>query len=495
MANRFSRFFKGAETDRLTGLWSSTPVPVDSVIQQQQRTLVARSREQCANNDYGKRFLQVLRQNVIGHQGVVMQAHVRDSDGSLDTQANRAIEKAWSDWGEKQNCDVTEQQSWRAIQEMLVADAARDGEFFVQLVESDSEGGPYGVRLRRLDPQRCPPDVSQDLANGKYISAGIERNKMGRPIAYLFETKTPHKDYYQFGGQAFVRIPASKIIHGYIKEFPHQSRGLPWTTASVWRMKNIQGLEDSALQNAKISSAKGGFFYWDEGFGPDINSEEEELYLEAEPGTFQELPQGARFEAWDPSYPAASWEAFHKALLRGISAGLGIQYATLTNDLAEVSYSALRHGALDERAFYKTLQQWVVEQLCKPVFGVWLDNAILHNMVVHPVTGSPLPVRKLPKLKSVSWQPRRWQWVDPRNEADANIKMKNNLLASPLDIIREQGHDPETVYEDVAKAVDLMKEKGIPDEIINAMWGSVGQVYDTELNSTENNTEEGATDE
>ena len=47
------RMFKAGVNDRLTSKWPSTPLPADLIIERYQRILVALSREQCANNDYG----------------------------------------------------------------------------------------------------------------------------------------------------------------------------------------------------------------------------------------------------------------------------------------------------------------------------------------------------------------------------------------------------------------------------------------------------------
>ncbi|MEX0300958.1 MAG: phage portal protein, partial [Leisingera sp.] len=51
---RGTRMFQAAETDRLTSGWTNTPMPADQIIRRNWRVLVARSREQSANNDYAK---------------------------------------------------------------------------------------------------------------------------------------------------------------------------------------------------------------------------------------------------------------------------------------------------------------------------------------------------------------------------------------------------------------------------------------------------------
>jgi capsid protein len=82
--------------------------------------------------------------------------------------------------------------------------------------------------------------------------------------------------------------------------------------------------------------------------------------------------------------------------------------------------------------------------------------------------GKPLPAEKIDKYADVQWQPRRWEWIDPRADVDAAVKSKESLLTSPGQIIRESGRDPLTVWKEFASDIELMKAAGIPDEYIKA---------------------------
>jgi hypothetical protein len=62
------RWFKAGVSDRLTSAWPSTPIPADLIVERYQRTLVARSREQCANNDYGRNYLRLTHQILLVHK-------------------------------------------------------------------------------------------------------------------------------------------------------------------------------------------------------------------------------------------------------------------------------------------------------------------------------------------------------------------------------------------------------------------------------------------
>jgi len=464
------RLFDAASTNRLTGSWSSTPLTADDVVRRNQRVLVARAREQAANNDHAKAFLRMCRQNIIGPRGVQLQSQAKDADGTRDMEANTAIEAAWLEWGKAKNCDMTGRMPFRQIQAAAVVTAARDGEFFVRMVQGP-EAGPWGFALSLIDPQRCPVDLDEDrLSGGRFIRHGIEFNSWGRPTAYYFSTLSVAEADYSVGSRSFVRVPADQIVHGFISDLVGQKRGLPWMSTALFRMQQLNELETSALVNAREGANKTGFFEWEEGYGPeavDAEGNQVELEIESEPGVYHELPAGARFKEHNPTYPSGEFAQFSKHMLRGIAAGLGVAYNNLASDLEGVNYSSIRQGTLDEREHWKDLQEWVVESLLDGIFNVWLRRSLVAGLIKS--RGKALPANKIDKFSEVKWQPRRWDWIDPNADVKAAVLAKNNLLMSPSQIIRDRGQDPQTVWRDIARDIADMRAAGIPDEIIDTV--------------------------
>lgn len=461
--------FESAREDRLTLDWTTTPVSADELVRRHQRVLVARSREQAINNDYARAFLRMCRQNVVGPHGVMLQAQSRDEKGRLDTLANEAIEAAFERWGHRSNCHVAGEQSWRAIQAGAVVSAARDGEFMLRKVYGP-DAGPFGFALQVLDPQRCNSQFDQDdLEGGRFIRGGIEFNIYGRPLAYYFANERNRAGEYNFSYSRpdCLRVPADEIIHGFVPDMTGQKRGIPWMVTGLFRLKQLGGFETAAVINARVGAAKMGFLQWRDGQGPE-SSEDEQLnfHMEVQPGEFGVLPDGAELKEWAPQFPSGEFAVFNKAMLRGISAGFGVLYNNLANDLEHVNFSSIRQGTLDEREHWKELQQWLVESLVQPVFEAWLPHALLGGHIT--VKGRPLKAERLERYASVSWQPRRWAWIDPRADIEAAVAAKNNMLMAPGQIIREQGRDPSDVWREIASDIAEMRAAGIPEEYIKA---------------------------
>ena len=116
---------------------------------------------------------------------------------------------------------------------------------------------------------------------------------------------------------------------------------------------------------------------------------------------------------------------------------MNVTYVNLANDLEGVNFSSIRQGTLDEREHWKEMQEGLIEQLLAPIFEAWLRRALLKGRIV--VNGKPLRAERLEKYRAVVWQPRRWDWIDPNADVKAAVTSKNNLLASPSQIIRDRG--------------------------------------------------------
>lgn len=462
-----ARMFSAAKTDRTTTEWGGSPLSADEIISRNQVILVARSREQCANNDYGRSFLRQCRQNIVGPQGITMQAQAKTNGGKMDKAANEALENGWWDWSQRENCDVTGKRSWREIQKSVITSAAKDGEFIVRLV-TGADGGKYGLALQVLDPQRCPVDLNQDRdGSGTFIRQGIRFNRYGKPLGYLFRTLDESEANFWTGGKKYVEIPAEEIVHGFLEDMVGQKRGLPWMATALYRMRQMAAMEQAAIVNARVGANKLGFIEWEEGSNGPEYDEDEGIEIESEPGEYTVLPQGARVKETSPQYPSNEYSPFVKQALRSMAAGFGVLYNNLASDLEGVNFSSIRQGTLDEREHWKDLQEWLIESLVQPVFNAWLPRALLLGKLTS--NGKPLRAERLDRYRTaVSWQARRWQWIDPRADVQSAVDSKNNMLTSPSTIIREQGKDPQAVWAESARDVAAMIEAYVAEGIDKA---------------------------
>lgn len=456
------RAYAAAKLNRTTADWIMSPMSADAEIKLGMWAVRARARDLEINNDYVKGYLRACKRNIVGHRGFVLQMKIQDPDGTWDTYANDAIENAFADWSRRRYCTLSGKYTFRHVQELVLNTVKRDGEAFVRMVRG-ANLGPYGFALQLIEPDHVDETYNDLLPNGNIVRMGIEIDENRRPIAFFVKKFRPELEMY--GGTAYSRgpynkIPASDMIHVYDPDRFDQTRALSQLSQSMIRLHHLQGYEEAAVINARASACKMGFFTTaPEDPGADWTGEKDEegnLIDEASPGTFFDL--GSRkFTPYDPKYPAEQHDPFIKSNLRGISAGLGISYANVSQDLSETSYASGRTGLLEEREEWKKQQTWFTEAFLIPVFEGWLDMTLTMGAV-------NLPYSKMEKFNRPTWVGRRWAWVDPEKDTNASNKAIAACTKAPSAVMSEAGDDIEDVYQRIARDRKLAKKYGLdPD--------------------------------
>ena len=457
-ARKMARAYHGADTGRLFSDFISSSRSADSEIKPSLRILRDRCREISRNHPYAKRYLQIMTTNVVGPNGVRIQVRKRNDDGSLDSVGNRIIEQAWQQWGRTGFCTVDGRMSWSQAQRLFLETLARDGEVLIQKIKNPA-GNPFGFSLKFLEADYLDEGYDARLNNGNEVRMGVELDKRtGKPLNYYLFEDHPHHD--QGYGSKTKRhhkiVPADQIIHCYIQERAGQTRGTPWMSNVLSRLKMLDGYEEATLVNARVAASKMGFFTSPEGdgfIGDDYDNHAP--IMDASPGTFTQLPQGMSFQSFDPSSGTESFDEFEKAILRGIASGLGVSYVSLANNLEGVSYSSIRQGTIEDRDHFKMIQQFMIDQFVDPIYRAWLEMAITVGRI-------NLPMGKYDLFADqVIYRPRGFAWVDPQKEIQASVTALNNGIVSLQDVHSQYGRDTEEIFEQINRESELADRYGI----------------------------------
>lgn len=454
------RSFASAKIDRLTADWLTTNNAIDQELRSDLDRLRMRSRQLGKDNDYARKFLNMVVRNVVGHSGFTLQARAEDAPNTPDNLARAAVETHFARWARLGVCDVTGRMSFADIQRLVMRMVARDGEALVLELYGKAAGNKYGYALQVLDVARLDTTMNLAATNGRNsIVMGVEMNSYQRPVAYWLYEKNPGSP--EGGGQR-IRIEANNVMHFYLPDHAEQSRGIPWLHTAMIRLHNLRGYEEAAVIAARIGASKMGFFTSPDGSAADIatDSQDGEFMTEATPGEFGVIPAGWSFESFNPDYPHQQYGEFIKAALRGISSGLDVSYNSLANDLEGVNYSSIRSGVLEERDQWMTLQGWFVEAFLTRVFEGWLEMGLLNGAITQS-NGSALPLAKLDKFLAHRWQGRRWQWVDPMKDIEAARLAVRSGVSSPQAIAAQTGVDFEDMLADIAAFEKAVADAGV----------------------------------
>lgn len=458
--------YAAANHNNLTYSWTSYKYTSDQIIQKFLPTLVARSCEQCMNNPYASRYLQLLKDNVVGDNGIMLQAQAKDNNGKLDQAANDAQEKSWKDWQSAENCDVTGKLDFITMSKLALETVAREGEAIIRICQGRSVS-PWGFALQLIDPRRL--DINKNnlnMPNGHIIRFGIEFNQYGKPLNYYIK-KDLDGYYSEVSGNNHYIIPAEEIIHLFLPQYVDQKRGLPWFSNVLMRMNMLNGFEEAAVEHARAGACQMGFITNND---PEAYEDEDDknadIDIMATPASFHELPPGYDVKKYDPAYPNGEFDVFSKSILRSIAVGLNAGYSSISGDLSSVNFSSLRQGILDEREVWKGLQQWFKENFVKRIHAQWLKYSLLASCI--KCGSGVLKAERIDKYKEVTWTMRRWSWVDPVKDVNSAAISVQNGFRSRSDVIREQGRDPQEVWTEIEKENEEIRAKNIlvKDEVI-----------------------------
>jgi lambda family phage portal protein len=445
------------EVGRLTASWAAANLSADEEMRRAIERTRARSRDLAYNNEYAKKYLQMVGTHVVGPVGFNLQALAMER-GLPDRLAREAIELAFWRWAQRGVCEVTGRMSFAEVQRMLVESCARDGEALV--IRRRGADNAWGYAMRILEIDRLPVTKNDTLKNGNKIVMGIELNEDGRAVAYWLNLGELDS---QFGAPAtYTRVAAEEVLHLYRPSRPEQHRGLPWMHPVMTGLKMLAGYEEAAITAARVGAAKMGFFTSPDGSPSAIADDQVagEFYTDAEPGAFSVLPDGYKFESWDPDYPHQGYKDFVQARIRSIASGLGIAYHTLANDLSDVNFSSARAGTLEERDNWQVQQNWFADAFLVPVFQDWIEESLKRGAITLP-TGNALPISKMDKFAEHHWQGRRWQWVDPKKDLEAARLAIKTGISSPQMIAAQNGVDIEDSLAQIAAFEARVAEIGV----------------------------------
>jgi len=469
----FERTYSAGVVNRLTNGWGSGigtfSRSMDAETRYTLRVMRARSRDLYQNNDYFKKFIKIVVKNIIGPKGITLQIKAKNSDGTLDSQANKIIKDGFLAWGKRGICDVTGKMSWKDCQRLFIQTVATDGEVLVRKIRGFNNKFRFAIQF--IEADHLDENYNSVLENGHEIRMGVEFDVWDRPVAYHILVKHPGDYTYQRAGNRYEVVPASEMIHAFMAERPRQSRGVPWGHTAMTRLNNLGGYEEAAIISKRTSASKMGFLSppvdAEGNYEGDDTTESGDLISEVDPGAIELLPPGYTFSKFDPSEPGGDYDPFMKRTLKGIASGLDVSYHKIGSDLEGVNYASARAGELDDRDTWRTIQDWTVETLNDDIFACWLDVQLMVGKTLLTANGASLPYAKYDQFNAADHRPRGWDWPDPLKDQLANEKGLANRINTRTRMAAEMGEDLEEIFSELAQEKVLAQKYGI--ELIEPM--------------------------
>jgi lambda family phage portal protein len=454
------RQYAGAQYNRLVAEWVSQGTSADAEIRSSLPKLRARSRQLARDNDYVRGAFRTIRNNVIG-QGIPFQAQVRMQRGNkLDEKMNSSIEAAWASWCKAERCHVSGKLSFADIERLIMTAVPKNGEIIIRKVRAPFGGSRVPLALEIIESDVLDDTYNGQAQNGNEIRMGVEIDQWRRPVAYYFFDRHPGDYSYGSGASAHAghrrRVEATEIIHLYPTEDENQTRGVPWIASSIMRLHQMHGYEEAEIIAARATASLMGFIESPEGEMQADGEQDGQKVTEFEPGVFKQLAPGEKVSIPQLSRPGGQFDPFMKVMLRGVGAGIGLSYESVSKDYSNSTYSSARQALLEDRDNYRAIQAWLIENFHQKVFEEWLDMAYLAGVVDLPKYATN------PELyQGVRWMPRGWTWIDPLKEVEAYKSAVRAGFKTVSDVIAESGGDFEENMVTKSREAQVCKTYGV----------------------------------
>ena len=442
------RSYDAAADDHLNAGWRAVNSKAEITDGMYRDTIRSRSRDLERNSDILESVILAFERNVVG-AGFKLQAKTEDE--ALNTQ----IEELFKLWSRPKNCDVTQQQSFNEIIQMIVRRKKVDGGILIVMRYIDDGIVPLSLQIYEVDDL----DAMVQASSGKRIVNGIEYNEFNRPIAYYLKQ---YDLYGNYNGTS-ERIDAKYVRFLFQKKRPSQLREMSEFATTVPRVRDMNQFMEAVSVKERVAAllavlikrvSPGG----NGGFGGRGSSEKRAGYngKMLAPGMIMELNPGDDVHVVQPPAQAANSAEFIRLQQRLSGSSQGISYEVAARDMSQVNYSSARQGLIEDQKTYLMLQQYLIDHLLIPVYEAFLESAILDGKL----SIKDFHAKKERYLKH-EWIAPGMKWIDPLKEANANRVALETNQTTLAEIAGSTGNDWREIIDQRAKELKYMQEKGV----------------------------------
>lgn len=381
---------------------------------------LARMRKRCShearNNSYVRAFCNTLATHTVGGGHPTLHL-TSEKSPAFATWARTAF----ATWAEHAMADG--RSLGRGLRD-AVRRLPQTGEIVMQMVSDRSASGVQ-LRLKRINPAQLSTPWGK--ADGGRLWMGVERNDLGRPVAYWFDQNTDPMN----AQPDYQRVPAENVLHFFRQDDEGAVRGYPWLAPVIEVVRKLRDYDDAVLEAAEAAALLSVIL-----FNPNAGENPIDLNggsIELEKKTIMAAPPGWEPKQINPAQPGNMYETFKRGKVAEGGLALGMPLIIAALDSQNTSYSG---GRIDVQEFggqVACLQHELEEDLCDRVLLAWLAEAAR-------MRGEAIPA-------DLNWQ---WGWsrvphVDPEKEANANrMRIQDGTLTVDMAVAAD-GKDPEEV--------------------------------------------------
>lgn len=430
--------------------------------------------------------IRTNRTNVVGC-GLKLKSRINREYLGLTQEAADAWEKQteaefdlWA--SQKQACDATGINDFYAIQQLTLVSWLLSGDAFVLFKQYEPTPlCPYSLRLHVIEADRI--STPGTYANGSLFQTdgkvgnnriydGVEVNEYGAIDAYHIRNNYPLSAIDISKETEWQRVAAygentglPNILQIMDSERPDQYRGVTYLAQVIEPLLQMRRYTESELTAALVQSFFTVFIKTegDPGEGMPFNTTGEQIShdpndYELGAGQINMLKPGESADFANPTRPTSGFDAFMRSMCEQVGAALEIP-ADLLLKAFDASYSASRAALLEAWKAFKMRREWFTSDFCRPVYAVWLSEAVARGRIQSPGFFSDPMVRN-------AWLGSEWigpsqGQLDPVKEINAEIlAIKEGITTREQAATRINGSSWDSNMDQIARENKRLTEAG-----------------------------------
>lgn len=446
------RHYDAGNYDRLNAGWIAYNQSAEQTDRYSRDTVRARARDLERNSDMANSVIGAYKRNIVG-LGVTLQANTPSE------RLNDQIEDAWKEWCKKQNCDVTETQSFSQMTRMAVERKKVDGGILFK--KCYLRGGVVPFRLQALEVDELDATATVPRGKGNRVVGGIEYNSYNKPMGYWI------KQYSIDGFSSIepVYVPAKDIIFVFSKRRPSQIREMSDLSPTISRVRDTNEFMTAVSVKERIAACLSVFIKktiptTGIGRGNAAARQDPQVTYEGKtisPGMIKELNAGDEIQVVNPTGQATDAASYVKLQQRLIGAGQGLSYEATSRDMSQSNYSSARQGIIEDDQTYEEDKE-LFNEFRDEVYETFIISGVLSGLFDIKDFWDP---EKKKKYLAHEWIAAPKRWIDPLKEVQAMKTAVQTGQKTFQQAAAENGKDWKDMVDDMVEVLEYGRKKGI----------------------------------
>ena len=365
-------------------------------------------------------------------------------------------------WAKTNMCDAARQNTFWEMQELAFRSMLMSGDVFTLFGQKPNPRNPYQLVIRLIEadrvstPESTGDSEAENTDSGGRIVDGIEINNEGEVIRYHVATyhpladETPQEITWEAIDAFGKDTGMPNILHLMTVERPEQHRGIPFVSAMIVQVKQLDRYLDAELAASIVAAMLTVFITNDstddDGYDSINDSVEDEekvtdssMKVELGNGNIYEMPPGKHIEKVGDNRAPTAFDSFVQQVITMIGSSMEIPYEVLMHRY-DSNYTASRSAILDFWKAVRRYRQHFIERFNQPIYEQWLAEAVALGRIEAPGFFDDPAVRDA--WCGCQWIGASQGHVQPVHEATAaKIRMETGISTGEQEAMEYNGSD------------------------------------------------------